>query len=34
VLERLAEAGQAKPPGRLHHQALAHDGTIEMVVDI
>jgi len=34
VLRRLAEVGQAEPAGRLHHQALARDGAIEMVVDI
>jgi hypothetical protein len=34
VLRRLAEVGQAEPDGRLHHQALARDRAIEMVVDI
>lgn len=34
VLEKLAGAGQANPSGRIHHQALAHGSTIEMVVDI
>jgi len=34
ALKRLQAAGQDKPPGRLHHQALARGETIEMVVDI
>jgi hypothetical protein len=34
VLDRLSEVGQANPSGRIHHQALAHGATIEMVVDI
>jgi hypothetical protein len=34
VLERLTAAGQGEPDGRLHHQALARDGSVEMVVDI
>ena len=34
VLARLQSAGQAAPPGRLHHQALARDGAIDMVVDV
>jgi hypothetical protein len=34
VLERLTAVGQGEPDGRLHHQALARDGVIELVVDI
>jgi hypothetical protein len=34
VLERLSAIGQAAPAGRLHHQALARDGAVAMVVDI
>jgi hypothetical protein len=34
VLERLTAVGQGEPDGRLHHQALARDGAIELVVDV
>jgi hypothetical protein len=34
VLRHLTAVGQGAPAGRLHHQALARDGAIELVVDI
>ena len=34
VLSRLRDVGQGNPEGRRHHQALARDGSVEMVVDV